>query len=346
MLKRHFYYYLVKPYLPWRLRMALRRVVAGWKRRKYHATWPINESASRKPHGWPGWPEGKQFAVVLTHDVEGPEGLAQARQLAELEMQLGFRSSFNFVPEGSYAVSPDLRSWLTAQEFEVGVHDLKHDGKLYVNQTQFRRHASRINDYLKAWNAVGFRSGFMHHHQEWLHDLDVRYDASTFDTDPFEPQPDGVDTIFPFWVPTPKGDIREHGGTRFLPLNGEDDGTPAETPAASAHTGPRKAGYVELPYTLPQDSTLFLLLRERTNDIWRRKLDWIVRHGGMVLVNVHPDYLYLKADGNSSVTIADHYADLLRYLSTTYPNRYWHVLPRDMALFVQQLKNRLSAIRP
>jgi hypothetical protein len=24
---------------------------------------------------------------------------------------------------------------------------------------------------------------------------------STFDTDPFEPQPDGMGTIFPFWVP-------------------------------------------------------------------------------------------------------------------------------------------------
>src|SRR5438093_11418122 len=38
---------------------------------------------------------------------------------------------------------------------------------------------------------------------DWLHDLDVQYDASTFDTDPFEPQPDGMDTIFPFWVPAP-----------------------------------------------------------------------------------------------------------------------------------------------
>ena len=31
--------------------------------------------------------------------------------------------------------------------------------------------------------------------------LNIAYDASTFDTDPFEPQPDGVNTIFPFWVP-------------------------------------------------------------------------------------------------------------------------------------------------
>ncbi|MBC7999552.1 MAG: prolyl oligopeptidase family serine peptidase, partial [Leptolyngbya sp.] len=33
--------------------------------------------------------------------------------------------------------------------------------------------------------------------------------------------------------------------------------------------------YVELSYTLPQDSTLFLLLRETTPAIWKLKLDWI-----------------------------------------------------------------------
>ena len=61
--------------------------------------------------------------------------------------------------------------------------------------------------------------------------LDCRYfpivvTASTFDTDPIEPQPDGVRTIFPFLVERPDG-----------------------------------SSYVELPYTLAQDSTLFLVLR-------------------------------------------------------------------------------------
>ena len=58
---------------------------------------------------------------------------------------------------------------------------------------------------MREWNAVGFRSGFMHHNLDWLHDLEVSYDSSTFDTDPFEPQPDGANTIFPFWVPGPNG---------------------------------------------------------------------------------------------------------------------------------------------
>jgi hypothetical protein len=326
MLKRHFYYYLLKPYVPWRLRLAVRRLVTGMQRRKYRSIWPINQAAGVVPKAWPGWPNGKKFALVLTHDVEGPAGLAKCRRLAELEMALGFRSCFNFIPEGSYIVPDELRIWLTDHGFEVGVHDLKHDGKLYANEAQFRRHAGAINSYLSRWNAVGFRSGFMLHHREWLHELNVHYDASTFDTDPFEPQPDGVTTIFPFWVPT----TPEQPPAK--PVAGAD---PSPKPAPVGST-PR-SGYVELPYTLPQDSTLFMLLEEKTGDIWRQKLDWVVSHHGMALINVHPDYLHLKAAvGGSAITVEERYGEWLRYINQTYAQTFWHVLPREMAAFVRQ----------
>ena len=96
----------------------------------------------------------------------------------------------------------------------------------------------------------------MQHKLAWLHHLGVEYDASTFDTDPFEPEPDGFGTIFPFWVPGKQG-----------------------------------GGYVELPYTLPQDYSLFVVLRESNIDIWKKKLDWVAERGGMVLLNTHPDYM-------------------------------------------------------
>src|SRR5207248_9131961 len=112
----------------------------------------------------------------------------------------------------------------------------------------------------------------------WLHELDIQYDASTFDTDPFEPQPEGRYTIFPFWVPAPQA--RESGASQR-----------GATQQRGSISGSLHAGYVELPYTLPQDFTLFLLLREQTPDVWLQKVDWIARHGGMALVNVHPDYL-------------------------------------------------------
>src|ERR1017187_4558936 len=196
-------YYHLKPYLPWRLRMALRRIMARRKRKAFQDVWPINEAAGRPPAGWPGWPEGKQFAFVLTHDVEGSAGLAKCRQLMQLEKELGFHSSFNFIPEGDYAVSRELREEMSQNGFEIGVHDLHHDGKLFQTRQDFSKNAREINRYLKEWGAAGFRSGFMLRELNWLQDLNIQYDASTFDTDPFEPQPDGTGTIFPFWVAAP-----------------------------------------------------------------------------------------------------------------------------------------------
>jgi len=31
------------------------------------------------------------------------------------------------------------------------------------------------------------------------------------------------------------------------------------------------------------------LLCENTTDSWRRKLNWIAEHGGIALINTHPD---------------------------------------------------------
>ena len=159
--------------------------------------------SERPPEGWPGWPDGKKFAVVLTHDVEENSGLQKCRHLMELEMELGFRSSYNFIPEGGYHVPVLLREKLEEGGFEVGVHDLEHDGRLFRSLPKFKERAIRINRYLRDWNAVGFRGGFMLRNLDWLHELEIEYDLSTFDTDPFEPQPEGHHTIFPFWVPRP-----------------------------------------------------------------------------------------------------------------------------------------------
>jgi hypothetical protein len=313
MLIRRFYYTL-KPYLPWRVRMAMRRMLARRVRSTSNDIWPIDPSASAAPIGWPGWPEGKRFSVVLTHDVEGESGVARCRELAERERELGFRSSFNFIPEGTYSVSADLRSWLVQQGFEVGVHDLQHDGRLFSSASEFSRKAERINRYLHDWKARGFRSGFMLRNLEWLHQLDIQYDCSTFDTDPFEPQPDAAGTIFPFWMPAPE---RPGNGNHVRDMN----------------------GYVELPYTLPQDSTLYLLHQESTNNIWREKLDWVASYGGMVLLNVHPDYLHVS--GKGADTVLTHYLDLLRYLEQRYSGTYWHVLPHQLATFVRNWQNTI-----
>jgi glycosyltransferase involved in cell wall biosynthesis len=276
--------------------MTTRRFFAKRLRCQVGSSWPIDHAASETPAGWPGWPDGKRFAFVLTHDVEGRRGLERCRALAELEMRLGFRSSFNFVPEGEYTAPESVRVFLRENGFEVGVHDLHHDGSLYRSRKAFQLQAQKINHYLQSWETVGFRSGFMFHNLQWLLDLNVLYDASTFDTDPFEPQPDGVHTIFPFWV-----------------------------------QGNGSKGYVELPYTLPQDSTLFLLLKENSIDIWKRKLDWVATHGGMVLLITHPDYMDFNGQKRAGEYSQQLYQDLLEYVASRYSDECWYALPKEVA---------------
>ncbi|MFO7606549.1 MAG: hypothetical protein R6W72_09655 [Desulfurivibrionaceae bacterium] len=294
-------YYNLKKYIPRKTQIFLRRQLVRGQRFRYGKVWPIDESAKAGPAAWPGWPERKKFALVLTHDVDTARGVGNCRKLMELESRLGFRSSFNFVPE-RYEVPAELRHELTANGFEVGVHGLNHDGTLYRSREIFRERAARINRYIEEWQAVGFRSPSMHHNLDWIHDLNIEYDASTFDTDPFEPQSDGVGTIFPFRV-----------------QNGSADN-----------------GYVELPYTLPQDFTLFVLMGQQDIDIWRKKLDWLANHRGMALVNVHPDYMNFTGKTNSLEEYPSrYYQQFLEYIKERYKGEYWHVLPREMARLFQ-----------
>jgi len=291
-------YYTLKPLIPRRVQLMLRRAWIRRRRRLHADVWPISRGAGSAPDGWTGWPDGKRFALVLTHDIDTARGQTRCRQLAEVEERLGFRSAMYFVPE-RYPVSPDLREDLVSRGFEVGVHGLTHDGKLYQSREIFERRAARINHYLKEWGCCGFRSPAMHHNLDWLRSLNVAYDASTFDTDPFEPQPEGMNTIFPFLVP--------------------DDGA--------------RRGYVELPYTLPQDCTLFIMMQERGIQVWKQKLEWIVDHGGMALLITHPDYMrFDRVSARESYPVA-YYEELLQHIQHRYANQYWHVLPRDMAQF-------------
>ncbi|MEN6421067.1 MAG: glycosyltransferase [Smithella sp.] len=139
----------------------------------------------------------------------------------------------------------------------------------------------------------------MYHNLDWLHDLDIQYDASTFDTDPFEPQSDGMGTIFPFWVAGNNG----------------------------------RPGYVELPYTLPQDFLLYILMRQKNIDIWKQKLDWIVQQGGMALFISHPDYMNFNGSNSPEKYPMQYYEVFLTYIKTKYKDQYWHVLPKDLARF-------------
>jgi len=302
-------YYKLKPVIPRIAQVILRRISIDLYKDKYKDIWPIYNKASCAPKGWTGWPDNKQFALVLTHDVETSRGEERCLDLMYLEKELGFRSAYFFVPEICKNCF-SIRNKLRKNKFEVGIHGLFHDGKLFQSRKIFQKRAVRINNFISKWKVSGFRSPAMHHDLTWIQDLNILYDASTFDTDPFEPQPDGVSTIFPFIV--------KDG------LSGKD--------------------YVELPYTLPQDFTLFILMRQKNIDIWKRKLDWIAEKGGMALVIAHPDYMNIEG-GKSAIDEypIGYYLDFLFYIKNKYENQYWPALPKEIAQFwKRQMTNTLD----
>jgi len=94
-------------------------------------------------------------------------------------------------------------------------------------------------------------------------------------------------------------------------------------------------GYVALPYTLPQDSTLCVMLGETSPEIWMRKLDWIAKHGGMALIDTHPDYMALDGSnpqaGEYPIGL---YKELLHYARSRYAGEYWAALPRQVAAYL------------
>lgn len=259
-------YYRVKPWFPRPLAILLRKVYRLRQEKQFELGWPVEDRYVRfqmkcaanllRMRGMDSlpflhfWPDHRRFAFVLTHDIEEEQGAAFVERVAELEEELGFRSVFNFVPE-RYPIDRGLQAALHAHGFEVGVHGLKHDGKLFLSRQIFEQRAAKINRYLHDWQAVGFRAPYMHRHPEWLQALNVEYDLSFFDTDPYEPMPGGTMSVWPFIL----------------------------------------GAFVELPYTLVQDHTLMEILKQPSPRLWLEKVDFIERSCGMALVNVHPDYL-------------------------------------------------------
>ncbi len=93
-------YSRIKPLIPAGLRLGVRRWLARRQLPNVRQFWPMAPGSEHPPENWHGWPEAKKFALVLTHDVEGQAGLDKCRRLMAIEQSLGFRSSFNFIPEG------------------------------------------------------------------------------------------------------------------------------------------------------------------------------------------------------------------------------------------------------
>jgi len=288
-------YYALRPLMPRRLQIGMRRAFARVQARAEFPQWPVepalhdlvalvlrllaDAAGDRVPYLAP-WPRGYEWALVLTHDVETAAGRDAIDRVRAVEEDAGFRSSWNLVPE-RYAVEDDLVQRLGEAGCEVGVHGLRHDGRDLESLRTLRRRLPEMRRWAERWGAVGFRAPATHRVWDWMPMLGFDYDSSYPDTDPYEPISGGC--------------------CSWLPFFNED--------------------LVELPITLPQDHTVFVILR-RDEGLWLEKAEHLRRHGGMALLITHPDYMLADEPLRAYARLLDAYRD---------DPGAWKALPRDVS---------------
>jgi hypothetical protein len=205
-------YYAVRPALPRPVQLRLRQVFSKVQGRADFPRWPVEdgladlygwlfavlEELAGEPVPWLDlWPDGRDWALVLTHDVETRPGFDGRERLRSPERALGLRSSWNLVAERYEVDDDDVRA-LQAEGCEIGVHGLRHDGKDLGSRRLLRRRLPAMRRAAERWGARGFRSPATQRRWEWMPTLGFDYDTSTPDTDPYEPQPGGCATTLPF----------------------------------------------------------------------------------------------------------------------------------------------------
>lgn len=258
-------YYRIKSLIPEAMRHQLNSAAVRFRCKQEFPQWPCESALIDVRRDWLReslatmaindcwhigfWPRGVKCCIVLTHDVESRAGMARMEQMADLEERYGFRSAWN-LPLAQYPIDWRMVDRLRARGFEFGAHGLSHDGRLFRSESDFAQLAPILERISRAHDLNGFRAPSTLRRADWIGRLAFDFDSSFADTDPYEPQPGGTCSLFPFFL----------------------------------------ANLVELPYTLPQDHTLINLLRRDPMPIWAAKARWIESIGGMILTLIHPDY--------------------------------------------------------
>lgn len=260
-------YYGARPLLPVSVRKHFQRLFLRGRTRIPFPAWPVDRTVDRifekllaismkakglecLPFIW-FWPDGHSSAAIMTHDVETAAGIRFCSTLMDIDEQYGLRSSFQFVPEDRYVTPQSLLLEIRRRGFEVNIHDLNHDGRLYWAREEFLRRAAKINCYGRTFRANGFRAGALYRNLEWYDALDFRYDMSVPNVGHLDPQTGGCCTLFPYFV----GQI------------------------------------LEVPVTTTQDYSLFQILRDYSIGLWIRQINQILDGHGLISFIAHPDYL-------------------------------------------------------
>jgi hypothetical protein len=260
-------YYLLRPLMPVAARKHLQRFsLRGWDRIQF-PQWPVDRTVdhlyemllanamraqgiSDLPFVW-FWPNGHCACASITHDVETTAGRDFCSSLMDINDSFGIKSSFQVVPEERYEVAEEFLSSIRDRGFEINVHDLNHDGNLFIEYDQFLDRAKKINVYAKKFKARGFRSAVLYRNLDWMDALDVDYDMSVPNVAHLDPQRGGCCTVMPYFA-----------GDRL-----------------------------EIPVTATQDYSLFHILSDYSTRLWELQISIIKEAHGLASFIVHPDYV-------------------------------------------------------
>jgi hypothetical protein len=183
-----------------------------------------------------------------------------------------------------YPIDEGILRELRDRGFELGVHGVHHDRSMFASRESFMTQLPIVGATADRFGASGFRSPATHRVHEWLADLPLDYDCTVPFSDPYEALPGGCCIPWPFFI----GDV------------------------------------VELPYTLPQDHTIFTLLRTRSVEPWLRQLERLEACNGLIQSVTHPDPGYL-GDADKRALYVD-FLDAIRER-----DGLWRALPREVA---------------
>ena len=297
-------YYLIRPLLP----VGVRKYIQKWRLRGWDQLpfphWPVDrtvdqileqvmllslrsQSADRIPFIW-FWPDGANSCSIMTHDVETAMGRDSCGHLMDMDDASGIKAAFEIVPQQRYEVTSDFLKSIRQRGFEIVVHDLNHDGRLFSNREQFLERVASINAYKEQFGSIGFRAAVLYRKQSWFNDLNFDFDMSVPNVAHLDPQRGGCCTVMPYFV----GKI------------------------------------LELPVTTTQDYTLFHILNDYSINLWQKQIDLIMEKHGLISFIVHPDYIGAPRERNIYQALLKHLANLRkeRALWITTPgevNRWW-----------------------
>ncbi len=267
------------------------RVVPGNRARRDRwaafPTWPIDVSADALDDLRGGVAPPRPAAVVLTHDIDSAEGLANLiDRFLPVEEAVGARSTNYVVPCAGAPDEPRLRE-VIARGHELGVHGYDHSNRTpFASAAERARRLDAGRAFADRFGAAGYRAPSLLRTRPLLSEVGARY---RYDSS----------------IPT-------SGGLFPVPNNGCASARPFVV-----------EGALELPVTMPRDGTLRFLgySPEEILQMWIDTAELIARSRGVVVLLTHCERRF-----SGTASMLDAYRRFLEYVRVR-PERFAFATP-------------------